>query len=396
MIFFDDCQTATLIDSGVTSDTISSNGYQFFYTRDKLFTGGTGQPIGRQVRVPWPDGVEAQAVTTPPPGVTDYHARITLQRVDGQVFDLHSFTAKLLANTGGAGGAIEIMPLVDGEDAFADPIFFDVSGYYGQTFSYDTSPNPWGSTALLTGFDTYKVALYVDFAFIALQLDSALQNPQACCLPDDSCAELTTSECTGQGGTSQGSGIYCGCSPCAVPSYTITTAASPPDGGTTTGDGAYDAGTPVSVVAAPNVGFHFVDWTEGGITVSTLSTYDFTASASRSLVANFTLAGIACATQTECVLSGGDVCMFDQCATGFCQSAPVRFGNVNGSANQSPNLDDILCVLAGFADIDNCPNGDLAPTTGPSACQGNGIINLDDILSILAAFGGANPCGCTG
>jgi len=28
--------------------------------------------------VAWPVGVEAQAVTTPPPGVTDYKARITL------------------------------------------------------------------------------------------------------------------------------------------------------------------------------------------------------------------------------------------------------------------------------------------------------------------------------
>jgi len=104
-VFFDSSQVAAPVASGVTSDTISSNGYLFTYTRDKLFTGGTGQVIGRQVRVPWPDGVEAQAVTTPPPGVTDYKARITVQRVDGNVFDLTAFTAQLLANTAGAGGA---------------------------------------------------------------------------------------------------------------------------------------------------------------------------------------------------------------------------------------------------------------------------------------------------
>ena len=62
--------------------------------------------------VPWPQGVEAQAVTVPPPGVTDYKARITLQRVDGAVFDLTAFTAKLLANTAGAGADFEIMPLL--------------------------------------------------------------------------------------------------------------------------------------------------------------------------------------------------------------------------------------------------------------------------------------------
>ena len=41
IIFFDSSQTATLVASGVTSDTISSTGYLFTYTRDKLFGGGT-------------------------------------------------------------------------------------------------------------------------------------------------------------------------------------------------------------------------------------------------------------------------------------------------------------------------------------------------------------------
>ena len=112
-VFFDSSQVATDVASGVTSDTISSSGYLFTYTRDKLFTGGTGEPIGRSVRVPWPEGVEAQAVTTPPPGVTDHKAQITLQRVDGDVFDLTAFTAKLLANTFGTGGSIEIMPTAE-------------------------------------------------------------------------------------------------------------------------------------------------------------------------------------------------------------------------------------------------------------------------------------------
>lgn len=150
--FFDDSQVATPVAAGVTWDTISSNGYLFTYTRDKLFTGGIGpDPIGRPVRIPWPLGVESQAVTTPPPGVTDYKARIRLQRVDGDVFDLISFTAKLLANTAATGASIEIMPLVDGEDAFDDPLYFDASGYYGGTFSYNESPNPWGSTAAAEG-----------------------------------------------------------------------------------------------------------------------------------------------------------------------------------------------------------------------------------------------------
>ena len=174
MHFFDDSQAAALVASGVTSDTISCNGYQFTYTRDKLFTGGIGpDPIGRSVGVPWPAGVTAQAVTVTPPGVTDHKARLVVERADGGVFDLRAFTAKLLANTAGAGADIEIMPQLDGEDGFNDPLYFAASGYYGQSFSYDTTPNVWGSTALLTGFDKYTVTLYVDFAFTALTLNNS-------------------------------------------------------------------------------------------------------------------------------------------------------------------------------------------------------------------------------
>ncbi|MBY0111809.1 MAG: hypothetical protein K2Y21_03230 [Phycisphaerales bacterium] len=175
--FFDPSQVAAHPASGVTSETYSSGGYRFVVTRDKLFTGGTGHIIGRSVRVPWPQGMEAQAVTTPPPGVTDYKARMTITREDGRVFDWNSFTMKLLANTGGAGAALEIMPKVNGEDAFGDPLTFDVTGYYGGTFSYDESPNVWGSTARLKGFATYNVNLYVDFAFTALAFTAIVPCP---------------------------------------------------------------------------------------------------------------------------------------------------------------------------------------------------------------------------
>ena len=170
--FFDPSQVATDVASGVTSDTISSEGYLFTYTRDKLFTGGIGlpDPIGRPVRVAWPDGVEAQAVTA---GPNPSKAQITIQRVDGDVFDLTAFTAKLLANTAGTGGSFEIMPSLNGEDGFADPLYFDATGIAGNTFSYDETPNILGSTALLKGFDTYTVNLFVDYALTGLTLEGA-------------------------------------------------------------------------------------------------------------------------------------------------------------------------------------------------------------------------------
>lgn len=176
VVFFDNSQVATPVASGVTSDTIESEGYLFTYTRDKLFTGGLGGgPIGRAERISWPDGVEAQAVTTPPPGVTDYKARITLERVDGDVFDLTAFTFLLLGNTAATGASLEIMPMLAGEDGFNDPLYFNASGNYGNSFSYDefSTPIHLGNTALLKGFDTYKIGLFVDFALTGLTVEGA-------------------------------------------------------------------------------------------------------------------------------------------------------------------------------------------------------------------------------
>ena len=70
--------------------------------------------------------------------------------------------------------------------------------------------------------------------------------------------------------------------------YSITTSASPVEGGTTSGGGTYNSGDNVTVVATANAGYNFVNWTEGGATVSTLASYTFTATADRALVANFT------------------------------------------------------------------------------------------------------------
>jgi hypothetical protein len=170
MTFFNSSQVATLVSEGTTSDKIRSNGYYFTYTRDKLFTGGGPVPIGRYVRIPWPQGVEAQAVTAGPnPG----KAKITIERVDGDIFDFTSFTAKLLANTAGAGGTLEVVPFLNGQEVLPNPVTFDATGYYGSTFTYNTSANPWGSTAPLTGYDQYTIDLYVDFALVGLAFEGA-------------------------------------------------------------------------------------------------------------------------------------------------------------------------------------------------------------------------------
>jgi hypothetical protein len=74
------------------------------------------------------------------------------------------------------------------------------------------------------------------------------------------------------------------------PHSSVDTSSSPPNGGTTTGDGVYTNGTTAAVIATPNAGFKFVNWTENGTVVSTAASYTFTNIINQSLVANFVAA----------------------------------------------------------------------------------------------------------
>ena len=62
---------------------------------------------------------------------------------------------------------------------------------------------------------------------------------------------------------------------------------NPLAGGTNTGSGSYNPGSFVTVVATPNAGYAFVNWTENGNPVSTSTSYSFTITSNRTLVANY-------------------------------------------------------------------------------------------------------------
>lgn len=239
--FFTGAQTATVVSSNINIVEISSGSYRFTYTADGYWSAAPGgTPTGRFFSVFWPSGIQAQAITAGPD--LGKGANITIKRADGKPFDLWAFTGKLLANTAGTGGAFEIMPLLNGEDALNDPVMFDCSGYGGQSFPH---------TPRLAGYDTYKIHLWVDWALTALTLIDT--NPVA--PPDTDC--------------------------------TITASASPAGAGTVGGGGVYTNGASVVVTANANNGFAFANWTEGGTPVSSSATYSFTATVNRSLVANF-------------------------------------------------------------------------------------------------------------
>ena len=98
--------------------------------------------------------------------------------------------------------------------------------------------------------------------------------------------------------------------------YTIDTSSSPSGGGSTSGGGMETCGMNVTVVATANIGYNFVNWTEGGVVASTLASYGFTANVNRTLVANFT----------------PTVCNFTLSSTGTNVSATGGSGSVGVSA----------------------------------------------------------------
>src|SRR5207244_11232326 len=73
-------------------------------------------------------------------------------------------------------------------------------------------------------------------------------------------------------------------------SYTIVTSISPSGAGTTTGGGTIGCGSSATVAATANSGYSFANWTENGTVVSSSASYSFSASANRTLAANFTAA----------------------------------------------------------------------------------------------------------
>jgi hypothetical protein len=87
-------------------------------------------------------------------------------------------------------------------------------------------------------------------------------------------------------------------------SYTIGTSSQPPAGGAAVGGSIVGCGSNVTVSATPNACYQFVNWTEGGVVVSTSASYPFTASADRNLVANFSQISYSITTSSSPVVGG--------------------------------------------------------------------------------------------
>lgn len=95
--------------------------------------------------------------------------------------------------------------------------------------------------------------------------------------------------------------------------------------------------------------------------------------------------GFECLTAGDCVNLGA--CSCDRCVGNVCQHSGVDFGDVDCSGQIE--VADVLCVLAGYSDPLQCPEGNLAPDCG---AEDPPLIELADVLAILEAYSGHDPC----
>lgn len=140
------------------------------------------------------------------------------------------------------------------------------------------------------------------------------------------------------------------------------------------GAGVYDEGSTVTVVAAPNSGFRFVNWTENGTPVSTSASYSFTVSAERTLAAHFAAVGAAATFDFDSgspTLVTGQVVPFDQTPG----TISAHFSGLGGDGFLVQTDESTATLLSQFSDHYLTPD---------SFSPGSLVISFDRPLSSIA------------
>jgi hypothetical protein len=130
--------------SGSYSNLLTSNGYRFTYSQNKVITS-----VNNAV---WPTGLHLQELTSGSVGP----AKATIARIDKKPFSIVSFSATLLCSVVGESASFKWVPRLLGEDLLNDEVLYSTNGYgTGTTLTFN-------SLSLLTGGDSYSVTFPCD------------------------------------------------------------------------------------------------------------------------------------------------------------------------------------------------------------------------------------------
>ena len=202
--------------------------------------------------------------------------------------------------------------------------------------------------------------------------------------------------------------------------YTMAVNADPVAGGTVTGGGTYDKDEQVTVEATANANYSFVNWTEGGAEVSTTAQYTFTATADRTLAANFTenrryTLTVSVSSANRGSVTGKGIDCPGDCTHDYDENTAVQLtaaptagnkflrwkGALTGATNPDTltmNADKQVAVYFGFVtnntDTDGVPDGtESGPNGNDPAYDGNnnGVPDYQEAgaASLPSASGGA-------
>ncbi len=181
----------------------------------------------------------------------------------------------------------------------------------------------------------------------------------------------------------------------ALSTYTITATANPTNGGTITGAGTYNQGQTCTLVATPNSGYTFTNWTENGTQVSTNATYSFTVTANRTLVANFalstyTITATANPTNGGTITGAGTYNQGQTCTLVATPSANYTFTNwmengtqVSTSATYSFTVTANRTLVANFTRPTYTITATANPTNG-GTITGAGTYNQGETCTLVA------------
>ena len=182
----------------------------------------------------------------------------------------------------------------------------------------------------------------------------------------------------------------------------IGTGASPVNGGGPFGGGSVSSGTGVSLYAFENPNYTFVNWTENGSQVSTANPFTFTATANRTIVANFAPnSGFYSIAATAAPTAGGSTfvnsffgAFSPGASVGVNASPNPGYGFVNWTENGTPvstssyyafTVTGNRNLVANFAPAYTI-TASASPAAGGSATPGNfsGIYNSGSSATVIA------------
>jgi len=103
------------------------------------------------------------------------------------------------------------------------------------------------------------------------------------------------------------------------------------------------------------------------------------------------VAGLVCPGGTNAECNDANVCTFDQCVAGVCDSQPSKYGDIDGSG--AVNIFDLFCMLDGLNDVfSTCSFEAVNLSGGTGVCTPDSVINIFDLFALLDALNAMDPC----